>query len=275
MSGPVRIWLGAGFYLGLVLLTTVALIISPVAFWVLRLGKGMHSGVAARTLIWWYGHCWCKLFAAFTPVTCSGTGFSGCSQDLPQPCVMVANHQSYFDTYAFGAIPIKNLVLLVRAWPFKIPFYAPFMRKAGYINTEAMNAQEIMARSEEVLGSGATLVVFPEGTRSGTGKIGRFHSGAFLVAARCNVPVVPVCFDGTGAFLRRGEFFPRRAKVRITVLDPVYPEEFAVHGEAAHMAMRREVKRRIQARLESQTEASYALGMPSNHGGVKKRRLTC
>ncbi|MDR3073707.1 MAG: 1-acyl-sn-glycerol-3-phosphate acyltransferase [Deltaproteobacteria bacterium] len=238
--------LAAGFYCCFLAYTGAALLLSPLVYAFFRCGKRLPGPVAARSIMWWYGRGWTRIFRLFARVT-----VVGCETPLPRPCIITANHQSFFDAYCIGFLPVQNLVFLVRRWPFGIPFYGLFMRKAGYINTEDADGEAILRQSREALASGASLVVFPEGTRSRTGKLGRFHGGAFLLAVARNVPVVPFCLDGTGAFLRPGECIPRKADVRVTALPPVYPEAFAPHGEAAHMAMRREVKRRMNEILVS------------------------
>ena len=246
MAAAGRIWLSTGFYGCFLLLTGMALLAGPVAFWYLRWGKKYTPAVAVRTIIWFYGWLWTRIFMTFTPVT-----VRGCDRKFPEPCIITPNHQSFFDSYCIGFVPVTNLVFVVRAWPFKIPFYHWYMRKAEYINSEEMSGGEVLAKARQAIASGASLVVFPEGTRSRTGELGRFHSGAFSLAVACNVPVLPLCLDSTGRFLRRGEYFPRKSEVRVTALDPVYPEAFLAHGDAAHMAMRREVKRRMQAVLDA------------------------
>lgn len=199
-----------------------------------------------REVIWVYGRGWLKIFSAFTP-----TSYSGACQDIPLPCIFIANHQSFFDAYFMGAFKFPNVVFIVRSWPFTIPFYGFFMRKAEYINAETMTAGEVVEAGRKVLTSGASLVVFPEGTRSRTRDMGRFRSGAFVLSLAANVPIVPVCLDGTGDFLRRGEFLPRKAKVRVSLLEPLFPEQYAPLGEGAYRELRRETKARLQKALGS------------------------
>ena len=66
-----------------------------------------------------------------------------------------------------------------------------------------------------------TIAGVPEGTRSPTDAMGRFHAGAFALAAETGVPVLPYCLHGTGDMLPRGAFFLRPANIRARVLPPM------------------------------------------------------
>lgn len=233
-------------YYGLVLLWTAALgFASPVLYGFFHGMKNMGPSRAMREVIWVYGRGWSKIFGVFTPTSYSGTG-----RDIPLPCIFIANHQSFFDAYFMGAFEFPDVVFIVRSWPFTIPFYGFFMRKAEYINAETMTAEAFIETGRKVLASGASIVVFPEGTRSRTRDMGRFRSGAFVLSLAANVPVVPICLDGTGDFLRRGEFLPRKAKVRVSILEPLYPEQYASLGEGAYRVLRRDAKARLWKTLE-------------------------
>ncbi|CAK7039231.1 MAG: hypothetical protein DELT_00709 [Desulfovibrio sp.] len=240
-----RVFLAAGYYSLVLLWTGILGVISPVMYCWFRWARVMEEGRAVREIVWYYGRGWAKIFTTLTP-----TVFAGTERDVPLPCIFVANHQSFFDAYFMGALCFPNVVFIVRSWPFRIPFYGFFMRKAGYIDAETLNAADLVAAGKKALQSGASIVVFPEGTRSYTREMGRFRSGAFVLALQTGVPIVPICLDGTGDFLRRGDFLPRPAKVRVTILAPLYPEEYAPLGEGAHRQLRRDTKERLRNALE-------------------------
>ena len=244
--GVKLLWLNAGFYAGLFFITAVGMLFVswPLYCWQ-RYGRKRTRGQAVRVLIWHYGRAWAKLLASFVPLR-----LEGCGRPLPKPCILVPNHQSFFDTYCFGFLPEPDVVFAVRAWPFHMPFYGPYMRWAEYCNTESRTPGELVARAKELLGRGACVAIFPEGTRSTDGNVQRFHAGAFRLAMEANVPVVPVCIDGTGSFLRRGGFLLRPASIAIRVLDPVLPENFAKYGDEAPLVLRRTVKAQLQQTLE-------------------------
>jgi 1-acyl-sn-glycerol-3-phosphate acyltransferase len=113
------------------------------------------------------------------------------------PCVYVLNHLSAVDVYFCGFLPADQTVIGIRSWPFRLPIFKIFMRWAGYIDVDASSYGDLMERSGRALKSGASLLFFPEGHRSRTGRLQPLRKGAFHVAARNGVPVVPVTIAGT------------------------------------------------------------------------------
>jgi 1-acyl-sn-glycerol-3-phosphate acyltransferase len=249
--GAKVLWLNAGFYGGLIFITVVGIIFVsvPVYCW-LRYGRGFDTGEAIRYIIWLYGRAWTKLLAFFVPVSLDQV-----DKPLPEPCIFVPNHQSFFDTYCFGFMRYFNVVFAVRAWPFRIPFYSPYMRMAEYLNTEDVSAEDVLAQAKALLAKGVSITVFPEGHRSVTGELLRFRAGAFYLANLTNTPVVPLCINGTGVFLKKGSLLLTPSTISFRVLDPIFPEQFAQYGDEAPRLIRRAAKAQLeQALLELRKE---------------------
>lgn len=162
--------------------------------------------------------------------------------ELPCPCIIVANHESFFDPYLVSLQPEKNICMAVRNWPFNIPLYGFYMRLAGYINVESDNLDDIRKQAFSALEQRASLMFFPEGTRSRDGQPGRFHSGPFHIAIEADVPIVPLCLTGTYKMLKRGSILIRPAKIRAEILPPVYPDKYK-NTQNAHIELRRDVKK--------------------------------
>ena len=240
------IWLNVGFYSGLCFMTAVGIffVFAPVFCW-RRYVCGYTTGETTRYLIWLYGRAWARFLGFFVPVH-----LVGCTRNLPKPCIFVPNHQSFFDTYCFGFLSEPDVVFAVRAWPFKMPFYGPYMRLAEYLNTEEKPAGALLEQGRSLLEKGVCVAIFPEGTRSVDGELQRFHAGAFRLALATGAPVVPLCFEGTGVFLRKGSCLLQPSAISIRVLDPIWPEEFAALGDEAPLALRRAVKERLQQALD-------------------------
>lgn len=116
------------------------------------------------------------------------------------------------------------------------------MREAGYLNSENMQIKTFLQQAGELLHDGAALIIYPEGTRSSTGELGRFHSGAFLLAMKYNVPIVPMCIAGTGSVFPKGKSFGKPAQVRVTLMEQVNPTAFKHFGDTAHIHMQRYIK---------------------------------
>ena len=84
----------------------------------------------------------------------------------------------------------------------------------------------MLRRCEARIRTGASLFVFPEGTRSPDGELQRFHRGAFWVAARYRVPIVPVVIEGTARVLPKRSFRIDPQRVTVRVLSPIHPADF-------------------------------------------------
>ncbi len=222
-------------YAALFLWTLVGLVLFPVTFCCLRLA-GRSTPWITRWCIWAYGRVWqafTRFFVIFEPAQFQPHQFK-------TPGIIVVNHRSYFDTYCMNMLPVSDVCFAVRAWPFKIPVYRYFMEWAAYMNIEKFSWEQCLTRSRNTLARGGFVLFFPEGHRSRTGRMTRFYSGAFKMARETSTPIIPVCITGTQDLLPPGRHYMAPARIKMRVLDPVFPEGF--EGEMGHQAMKKTVK---------------------------------
>lgn len=245
-----RVLFNTVFFSGILVWTCLFILLSPVLWGRQFFLQRQPVDVALRILIHNYGYGCCAIMKALVPLRVSV--FFG---HIPEPCIIIPNHQSFFDPYCLGVLPIKNLVFAVRSWPFRIPLYGPMMRRAGYLNAETMDADALFREAKALLQSGCTIIMYPEGTRSPDGALGRFRAGAFKLAMETGVPIVPLCMDGTGKVFPKGQRFGQIAPVRISLLQPVLPQDFAQYGEAGHLRLRRHVKAVMNNTLEGSSHS--------------------
>jgi 1-acyl-sn-glycerol-3-phosphate acyltransferase len=100
-------------------------------------------------------------------------------------------------------------------------------KRFGIAFVDRFDAQRGVEDTARVLGAvqqGRTAVFFPEGTFGREPGLRYFRMGASIVAAQAGVPVVPVGIRGTRSFLRKGQWFPRRATVRVSIGAPLFPQ---------------------------------------------------
>jgi 1-acyl-sn-glycerol-3-phosphate acyltransferase len=174
-----------------------------------------------RFTCWWAAHY--LAWAPFASVRVEGRERLG----NIGPCVYVSNHQSMVDVLAVFATYRDFL------WVSKIEnFYAPFlgwnMALNGYIPVKRGSLPSIrrmLRRCKRKLDQGYSLFVFPEGTRSPDGTIQRFFRGAFYLANKHRVPVVPIVLEGTNQVLPKHSMTVNPGPVLVRLLDPVYPAE--------------------------------------------------
>ena len=144
-----------------------------------------------------------------------------------RPCVYVVNHQSMVDILAVFATHLPYL------WVSKVEnFYAPFlgwnMWLNGYVPLKRGFLPSIlrMVRScLKKLDQGHSLCVFPEGTRSPDGNLIDFYRGAFWVATKRGVPIVPIVVEGTGAILQKKRLQIRPQQTLVRVLPAIEPAQ--------------------------------------------------
>lgn len=245
-----RALFNAAFFGGMLIWTFLFALLSPVLWGRLLAGR-LPNETALRMLIHSYGRGVCAIVKQLVPFYVSLA-----VERIPKPCIITPNHQSFIDPYCIGILPIKNLVFAVRSWPFRIPLYGRMMRLAGYLNTDTLDAERLFNEAKTLLESGCTIVMYPEGSRSQNGKLGRFRAGAFRLALEANVPIVPLCLGGTGQVFPKGQCLGQEAPVHISLLEPVYPRDFSQYGEAGHLYLRRHVKAAMSRALMSQNAQS-------------------
>lgn len=148
-------------------------------------------------------------------------------QLLPSgPCVVVANHASYLDGIVLKAALPARFSFVIKKEFSRVPVAGLLLRRIGSefvdrFNRHAggMDARRLLKAAD----AGQALAFFPEGTFLPEPGLGKFHSGAFTIAARVDLPVVPLAIRGTRYILPSGRFLPRPGRIDIHVLASVGP----------------------------------------------------
>ncbi|MFP3915699.1 MAG: lysophospholipid acyltransferase family protein [Actinomycetota bacterium] len=139
--------------------------------------------------------------------------------------VVVANHSSTLDIMAcFRAIPLP-IRFLAKKELFRIPLLSTAMRAIGIIEVDRQARvaihEQINRRAQELVESGCSLIIFPEGTRSRDGTLGPFKKGAFTIALRSSLPILPVAIEGTHRAWPPGARLVRGGRVRLAIEPPI------------------------------------------------------
>ena len=131
------------------------------------------------------------------------------------------------------------------------------MKLNGYIELKRGDRSSVvrmMTACEKALRAGNSIMMFPEGTRSPTGRMRTFKTGAFEVALRVGCAVQPLVIQGTSnALPKRGFVLQGRHPIRITVLDPIPPETF---GDLSAEDLMELVRERIAETLDAKEETA-------------------
>jgi 1-acyl-sn-glycerol-3-phosphate acyltransferase len=120
--------------------------------------------------------------------------------DPERPVILVANHSGLHDILSLAAsLPIQFRWIAKKSL-FRVPFMGWHMRRSGYIAIDRDNPRETakgIVKAAGEIRNGISAIIFPEGTRSRAGILGRFYSGAFTLALRTGVPLIPVTIEGS------------------------------------------------------------------------------
>ncbi|MCM1151611.1 MAG: 1-acyl-sn-glycerol-3-phosphate acyltransferase [Alistipes sp.] len=215
--------LSALYYLFLIALCTVFMVLSAVALllcWPFdRARRVVHE--LSRILV--------RIFF-FIPPFWRQRVIGGESIDRRKSYVIVLNHNTVIDIPALYYLPL-NFRWVSKREVFRVPFFGQFLVLHGDICIDrgrAAEARDQMVRKGcEWLGRGASVAVFPEGTRSKDGEIHRFKTGAFALAKEAGVEILPVVLDGTASLIRRNLSFDWGNRIVLRVLPPVSAERVA------------------------------------------------
>jgi len=166
---------------------------------------------------------WGRIFLRIPPVHFTVEGIEHVD---PQTCyVVVSNHLSAFDIpLLFYVLPIDGRFLAKKEL-FKIPLVAPAMRRIGIVEVDRQaggsSRQAINDGVKLAVERGHSLIVFPEGTRSGGDALLPFKKGAFRIAIDTGLPILPVVIEGTDRISTRGSKLFYAGDARIRVLPPI------------------------------------------------------
>lgn len=177
----------------------------------------------------WSGRTWSRLLLAVS--------FTRIETSFEEPLneeksyIYLANHQSYFDILVLLATIPSQVRFAAKASLFRIPIFGWALSAGGFIpidRNDRSRAKQAFAAASSRLQSGASVLFFPEGTRSRDGSFGTFQRGGFLLALRSGVPIVPIGIRGAHDVLPRGSLRVRPGRIQIHFGSVVDPADFGI-----------------------------------------------
>jgi putative phosphoserine phosphatase/1-acylglycerol-3-phosphate O-acyltransferase len=162
----------------------------------------------------------------------------------PRPAVFVLNHQSNADGFLVAKLIRRDIAFMGKSELSRQPIRGRLMQMGGLVlvdrkNTSGAN-RATAALVDAIRKDGRSAAIFPEGTRSNSTILRPFKKGAFLIALRAKVPVVPIVLHNSIDAQARGEKTFRPVTVRVEVLPPVDTSIWTVRSIDQHMAEVRE-----------------------------------
>jgi 1-acyl-sn-glycerol-3-phosphate acyltransferase len=159
------------------------------------------------------------------------------------PRIYLTNHQSAFDTFALLAFLPVHFKFVLKQELMKIPLFGLTMRRAGYIGIDRddpRKAAKSMRDAAEWIKGGASVVIFPEGTRSVDGEIQDFRTGAFHLALKVGCDVVPVTMNGSYRIMPKKSFRINKGGFTMRIGNPVSSKEYSKKDMGKLMALVRD-----------------------------------
>jgi len=141
-------------------------------------------------------------------------------EDLSRPALIICNHQSSLDIVPLIMLHPK-ILMLTNNKKWNARFFGPVIRMADYFPAEQV--EQNIDRIAERMKHGYSLIVFPEGTRSEDGVIRRFHKGAFYLAEKLNVDILPIMIHGTNYTLTKKDALLKDGRVTLKFLPRIKP----------------------------------------------------
>lgn len=176
-----------------------------------------YNGAWYITTHWWAGGC---VRILFSKIKIEGLE----NLDPKQHYVFMANHSSYFDIACLFYASQRRLHFIAKQELGRQFFTGYMLRKLQIIFIDRSNAQRSsasMRQAIETIKSGKDIAIFPEGTRTKTGKLGVFKKGGFKMAIQSQTPIVPVIIENSARAWARNNITFRPTTVTVRFEKPV------------------------------------------------------
>ena len=144
--------------------------------------------------------------------------------------IYVTNHQSYFDIFALLAHLPVHFKFILKQELMNVPILGFGMRRAGYIGISRNNPREAVKgikKAVATLKEGASVLIFPEGTRSMDGRLQPFKRGGFHLAMKSGCELVPILLTGSYKIVPKGSLKINRGTFAMKIGKPISVKNYA------------------------------------------------
>lgn len=200
-----------------------------------------------------WGRCICRLAGVKVQ-------FEGLDQIAPdQTYIFVGNHCSQFDIFSFQGYYPYDFRWVAKKELFNIPVFGQAMKKVGYISIDRSRGRQALKsldQAAEQIAAGASVLIFPEGTRSPSGRLQEFKTGAIMLAIKAGVPVVPIGFNGSFPVLPKGKLFANKGTITIRFGTPQPTSHYKARDkQALASSLHQDVARLLDNEYQPENEA--------------------
>ena len=171
-----------------------------------------------------------------------------------QSYIFVSNHQGSYDIFLIFGYIGQVIKWVMKQSLRKIPLVGYACERAGFIfvdNSSAQAAAKTIQIAESKLKNGASIAIFPEGSRTCTGKMGKFKKGAYQMALDLKLPVVPVTINGSFNILPIHTYLIHPHKMELIIHDPIKTDSIQVENVREAALKIKELVDESRAKIES------------------------
>jgi 1-acyl-sn-glycerol-3-phosphate acyltransferase len=165
---------------------------------------------------------WAKVILKVCGVKVSVEGLENIPKEVPT--IFMVNHVSYFDIFILLARLPVDFKFIVKQELMRIPILGHAMRRAGYIGIEREDprkALKSMQEAAERIRNGASVLIFPEGTRSSDGSLQSFKAGGFHLTLKSGCDIVPMTIIGSRDIVPKGSWTINKGSIHLIVGPPI------------------------------------------------------
>jgi 1-acyl-sn-glycerol-3-phosphate acyltransferase len=177
----------------------------------------------AKKKILHHGVFWCVKMSSYGLINIRTRTINDPHEDFSKPAIIISNHQSHIDLPLL-LMQSPKMIVLTNKWVWNNPLYALVIRYLGFYSV-TKGYEPLIEKLRRKTEEGYSILVFPEGTRSADSSIKRFHKGAFLLAEKLNLDILPVIIHGAGDCMTKGENHLRSGTVTIKILPRLKSED--------------------------------------------------
>ena len=191
------------------------------------LNAALFSMLFAPRIGSYFGVLWAKISSWITPMLVTVKGRENI--DPKQSYVVVSNHQSAYDIFVlYGYLGI-DFKWVMKKELRNAPGIGWASEKVGHIfidRTSARSAIHSIEAAKKNICNGTSVVIFPEGTRSGSNQMNRFKKGAFKIAFELELPILPVSIEDSHKVLGKGFFNLMPGRTQLILHQPINIKEY-------------------------------------------------
>jgi 1-acyl-sn-glycerol-3-phosphate acyltransferase len=174
-----------------------------------------------------------------------------------RPQIIASNHQSWYDVFALASIIPKRYRFIAKEELRRIPLFGLAWASAGHISIDRKDRSKAIRALDEAAelmrDDHSAVVIFPEGTRSPTGELLPFKKGAFMMALRTGIEIVPAAVLGSRAVLKKGDWRVRAGRIIVRFGPPIDSSQYDEDHREELMLI---VRERIETMLHEPVQQS-------------------